>query len=60
MVSDHLFRSVSGDLLMKLGRVDEAKKEFERAIALTENVREQELLSRRLREIELARGASQD
>lgn len=40
----HLLPSVRGDLLNKLGRVDEARREFERAAALAQNVREQELL----------------
>jgi predicted RNA polymerase sigma factor len=36
--------SVRGDLLKKLGRVDEARAEFERAAALTANARERDLL----------------
>jgi RNA polymerase sigma-70 factor, ECF subfamily len=40
----HLLPSVRGDLLAKLGRFDEARAEFERAAALTRNVRERELL----------------
>jgi RNA polymerase sigma-70 factor (ECF subfamily) len=40
----HLLPSVRGDLLMKLGRLDEARAEFERAAALTRNTRERELL----------------
>jgi RNA polymerase sigma-70 factor, ECF subfamily len=40
----HLLPSVRGDLLSKLGRVDEAQKEFERAAAMAQNVRERELL----------------
>jgi len=40
----HLLPSVRGDLLVKLGRVDEAGPEFERAAALTRNARERELL----------------
>ncbi|MFC4950891.1 RNA polymerase sigma factor [Pseudonocardia sp. GCM10023141] len=39
----HLLPSVRGDLLAKLGRTDEARAEFERAAALTRNVREREL-----------------
>jgi predicted RNA polymerase sigma factor len=38
---------VRGDLLEKLGRVDEARAEFERAAALTRNARERELLVQR-------------
>ncbi len=40
----HLLPSVRGDLLVKLGRGAEARVEFERAAALTRNVRERELL----------------
>ncbi len=40
----HLLPSVRGDLLVKLGRVDEARAEFERAAALTRNARERALL----------------
>jgi RNA polymerase sigma factor (sigma-70 family) len=40
----HLLPSVRGDLLRKLGRLDEARAEFERAAALTQNVRERRLL----------------
>jgi RNA polymerase sigma-70 factor, ECF subfamily len=43
----HLLPSVRGDLLKKLGRVDEARSEFERAASLTRNAREQELLLKR-------------
>jgi predicted RNA polymerase sigma factor len=40
----HLLPSVRGGLLSKLGRVDEAHKEFGRAAAMAQNVRERELL----------------
>lgn len=40
----HLLPSVRGDLLAKMGRFEEARVEFERAAALTENNRERELL----------------
>ena len=43
----HLLPSVRGDLLVKLGRLDEARPEFERAAAMTRNARERELLLRR-------------
>ncbi len=46
----HLLPSVRGDLLFKLGRIDEARSEFERAAALTRNAREQSLLRRRAQE----------
>jgi predicted RNA polymerase sigma factor len=38
---------VHGDLLARLGRLDEAREEFERAAALTRNVRERDLLLER-------------
>jgi RNA polymerase sigma-70 factor (ECF subfamily) len=47
--SYHLLPSVRGDLLKKLGRVDEARAEFERAASMTRNAREQELLLERAR-----------
>ncbi|WNG60648.1 RNA polymerase sigma factor [Archangium gephyra] len=43
----HLLPSVRGDLLAKLGRLDEARAEFERAASLTRNVRERQLLLER-------------
>ncbi|MDF2651979.1 MAG: polymerase subunit sigma-24 [Paenibacillus sp.] len=43
----HLLPSVRGDLLVKLGRFDEARTEFERAVSMTQNAREQELLMSR-------------
>jgi predicted RNA polymerase sigma factor len=43
----HLLPSVRGDLLFKLGRLDEAREEFERAAALTGNARESQLLRQR-------------
>jgi len=43
----HLLPSVRGDLLAKLGRIDEARAEFERAASLTRNRRERELLLER-------------
>src|SRR5580692_1065976 len=48
--SYHLLPSVRGDLLHKLGRTREARAEFERGAALTQNARERDLL--------LARAAS--
>jgi predicted RNA polymerase sigma factor len=38
---------VRGDLLAKLKRFDEARREFERAAELTKNAREQKLLLER-------------
>jgi predicted RNA polymerase sigma factor len=48
--SYHLLPSVRGDFLKKLGRLEEARAEFERAAAMTRNVREQELLRERARQ----------
>jgi RNA polymerase sigma factor (sigma-70 family) len=45
----HLLPSVRGDLLVKVGRLDEAREEFERAASLTRNTRERELLLERAR-----------
>ncbi len=45
----HLLPSVRGDLLKKLGRMDEARAEFERAASITRNVRERNLLLERAR-----------
>ena len=40
----HLLPSVRGDFLFKLGRLEEARVEFERAAELTRNARERKLL----------------
>lgn len=45
----HWLPSVRGDLLAKLGRMDEARAEFERAAGMTRNARERELLLERAR-----------
>ena len=45
----HLLPTVRGDFLAKLGRVDEARSEFERAASLTRNSRERDLLLKRAR-----------
>ena len=44
----HLLPSVRADLLAKLGRFEEARTELARAAALTQNVRERELLLKKL------------
>jgi RNA polymerase sigma-70 factor (ECF subfamily) len=44
----HLLPSVRGDLLLQLGRFAEARGELQRALAMTDNAREHELLSRKL------------
>jgi RNA polymerase sigma factor (sigma-70 family) len=46
----HLLPSVRGDLLVKLGRTDEARVEFEAAAAMTSNERERDLLLARAAE----------
>jgi RNA polymerase sigma-70 factor, ECF subfamily len=43
----HLLPSVRGDLLAKLGRLEEAREQFERAASLTGNERERTLLLER-------------
>jgi RNA polymerase sigma-70 factor (ECF subfamily) len=44
LIGYHLLPAVRGDLLQKLGRTGEARVEFERAAALTRNMRERDLL----------------
>jgi predicted RNA polymerase sigma factor len=46
----HLLPSARGDFLKKLGRLTEARNEFERAASMTQNSRERELLLTRARE----------
>jgi predicted RNA polymerase sigma factor len=43
---------------MKMGRFPEAREEIERAIDMTQNLREQELLTERLKQIEKAAPSS--
>ena len=45
----HLLSSARGEFLTRLGRLDEARAEFERAASLTENARERRLLLERAR-----------
>jgi predicted RNA polymerase sigma factor len=45
----HLLGAVRGDLLVRLGRHEEARREFEGAAALTRNERERALLRERAR-----------
>jgi RNA polymerase sigma factor (sigma-70 family) len=47
----HLLPSVRGDFLAKLGRLDEAHAELERAASLTQNARERALLLERAAEV---------
>jgi RNA polymerase sigma factor (sigma-70 family) len=49
LASYHLLPSVRADFLTKLGRLDEARAEWERAAGLTENAREKALLLERAR-----------
>jgi RNA polymerase sigma factor (sigma-70 family) len=46
----HLLPSARADFLRKLGRLDEARIEFERAASMTRNARERELLLKQARE----------
>lgn len=56
--SYHPLPSVRGDLLFRLGRLHEARAEFERAAGLTANARERELLvARAARCLEMAAAA---
>ena len=41
-----LLLGVRGDLLMELGRYGEAREELQRALAMTDNVRERDLLQK--------------
>ena len=50
----YLLHSVRGDLLMKMGNFREARVEIERAIAMTQNLRERELLENKLKQIQNA------
>jgi predicted RNA polymerase sigma factor len=55
----HLLPSVRADLLAKLGRLDEARAELERAASLTRNARERKLLLERAAGLEpMSRGGS--
>jgi RNA polymerase sigma factor (sigma-70 family) len=49
LIAYHLFPSVRGDFLFRLGRFPDAQAEFERAASLTRNARESELLLGRAR-----------
>ena len=46
----HRLPSVRGDLLWRLGRFDEARREFDKAAALAQNTRERDLLLARARQ----------
>jgi RNA polymerase sigma factor (sigma-70 family) len=49
----HLLPSARADFLKKLGRLEEARTEFERAASMTQNSRERELLLERSRQCEV-------
>jgi predicted RNA polymerase sigma factor len=49
----HLLPSVRADLLAKLGRYAEARDELQRALTMTENRREQDLLTAKLNQTPL-------
>jgi predicted RNA polymerase sigma factor len=55
----HHLPSVRGDLLERLGRLDEARVEFEHAAELTENDRERQALRRRAAACAVADGSAQ-
>ena len=53
-VHSHAMKAAIGachDLLVKLGRYAEACEELRRALAMTNNVREQDLLSKKLNQV---------
>jgi len=51
----HLLASVRGDLLEKLGRMEEAREEFGRAAGMARNEKEREIMLERGRRIEIDR-----
>jgi predicted RNA polymerase sigma factor len=53
----HLLPAVRGDLLAKLGRSDEAAREFRRAAELTRNEREREVMLGRVAALGASRGS---
>ncbi len=53
----HLLPTVRGDLLVKVGRDDEARAEFERAASLTQNSRERAVLLGRMADCSHPNGA---
>src|SRR3712207_7201783 len=55
----HLLPTVRGDLLEKLGRLADARAEFERALTLTRNARERSVLLQRIARCS-ARGRSEE
>jgi RNA polymerase sigma-70 factor (ECF subfamily) len=51
----YLFHAIRGELLRRLGRVEEATAEYATALTLTDNAREKEFLERRRDSLELSR-----
>jgi predicted RNA polymerase sigma factor len=52
LAGNHLLHSVRGDLLVRMGNFAEAREEIQRALALTQNLREQALLTERLKQMD--------
>lgn len=55
-----LLYSVRGDLLMKVGRYAEAREELQRALRLTGNAREKDLITRKLRQAQSGERSAQE
>jgi predicted RNA polymerase sigma factor len=51
LAGSHLLPSVRGELLIRLGRTEEARSELEQAVGLCGNARERAVLERKLHEI---------
>ena len=51
LAGTHLLPSVRGELLVRLGRTDEARSELARAVSLCGNARERGVLERKLRDL---------
>jgi RNA polymerase sigma factor (sigma-70 family) len=54
----HLLPAARADMLEKLGRAAEARREFERAAAMTRNTRERELMLKRARDNQQLKGSA--
>ena len=52
LTGNHLMHSVRGDLLIKMGNLPEARQEIQQAITLAQNLREKQLLTQKLGQIE--------
>jgi predicted RNA polymerase sigma factor len=51
LAGSHMLPSVRGELLIRLGRTEEARSELDRAVLLCGNARERAVLERKLRAI---------